>query len=184
MGLEPARGNQRNMWGRWATPDRVDKDALSTGAPWHTTGTLGSGTTSTCQATTSPTSTSSLSRKYEARTPLSSRPERAIGSSNTEFWRREEWIEGDEAERRAAADHLASSRPSSSPSQLLSEKIPYLGHFFKNSCYSYFSMWSESVYDYISWYNPLIFASCFISSPEDGQQTRLSESASENVNSP
>ena len=28
MGLEPARGNQRNMWGRWATPDRVDKDAL------------------------------------------------------------------------------------------------------------------------------------------------------------
>ena len=60
---------------------------------------------STCQATTSPTSTSFLSRKYGAQTPSWSRPEKAIGSRSTGFWRREEWTEGGDADHLAAADH-------------------------------------------------------------------------------
>ena len=37
MGLKSAKENLRNMWEKWATQDLVDKDALSTGAPWPTT---------------------------------------------------------------------------------------------------------------------------------------------------
>ena len=32
MGLEHAKENWRNMWGKWATQDPVDKDAQSTEA--------------------------------------------------------------------------------------------------------------------------------------------------------
>ena len=146
MGREHAKENRHNMWEKWALQDPVDKDALSTGALWLTTGTLGSETTSTCLATTSPTSTSSLSRKYGAQTPSWLRPEKAIGSKSMGYWRRGEWTGGGDVERRAAAvSSLTLSRG------CFFEKIPYLGIFFKKTYYFHFHMWS--VFVYLSWCN-------------------------------
>ena len=74
------------------------------------------------------------------------------------------------------ADHLVSGRRSSSPSQLC-EKIPYLGHFLKQLLLSL--LYVIRLFKLMS---PQIFASGYLSSPEDGQKTRLSESASVDVN--
>ena len=65
--------------------------------------------------------------------------------------------------------------------QQLCEKKPLLGLFFlKSSCYSHFHMLSVSVYLSRCTLESLI-ASGYLSSPEDGQKTRLSESDSVDV---
>ena len=105
MALEPAKGNRRSMWEKWATQDPVDKDALST--------------------------------------------ERCRKSNSSSCVR----------------------------------KKTFFGPFFlkkKSSCYSHFHMLSVSVYLSRCTLESLI-ASGYLSSPEDGQKTRLSESDSVDV---
>ena len=136
MGLEPAKGNRRSMWEKWATQDPVDKDALSTKALWLSTGTLGSQTTSTSQATTSPTSTSYLSRKCFEHRPLRDRDQRKLLD-----WE----IQGFGGGRNEQKGMMQKVQQQ----QLCEKKYPIWAFFKKNSCYSHFQMLSISVY--LSW---------------------------------
>ena len=114
MGLEPAWGNQLNM-SEWLDPQgHAESDAQSTGGLWTTTGTLGWGSTLTCQATTWLTSTSCPLRKSGVVILLLSKQEKVTGFRNMEFWAKAEWTGG--AEKSTECNW---------------KKQPFLGVFFK-----------------------------------------------------
>ena len=94
------------------------------------------------------TSTSCHLRKFEAWTPLWSRPERATGLWSMESWEKEGWTGGAEENNTAAGrrqfNNLANNIKSlqniltTSELQRDCQKIPYLGYFLKKNCVQHF----------------------------------------------